>query len=280
MTRKTLPAAVLAASALFACDGGEQVPTAPPPPPPPPPPAFAASFAETELEVREGETLEVKVRYEIRSLAAPVQVRLTASHDSASEADYELTGDSVEIPAGDDLAGEASFELTALADLHFTEGTETLPLAFVPSGVQATLGDPVAISIVDNGTSPCPGVRVMGLPWTDEESPNEDVENMLATTLSFEVGPDGTGTRLEILGPYLDLGTYGRIEQSVSVFGINRWNVRVEPGAVVHELDVNWSGEAWFEEEAEASLDFAIRGGACAGTPVASCTSAGCEILP
>lgn len=279
MTRKLLLAALLAAPALFACGGGESAPVAPPPPPPPPP-AFAISFAETALEVREGETLAVGVRYEVRDLPGPVQVRLSATHDGASEADYELGVDSVEIPAGHDLAGEANFELSAVADLFFTEGAEVLPLAFVYSGGPADLGDPVEISILEAGASPCPGISIIGLPWREEESPDEDLANMLATTLNLEIGAGGAGVRLEILGPYFDLGTNGRIAESVSAFGINRWSVRTGSGAIVHELDVNWSGEEWFEEEAEESLDLAFLGGACSGDPVASCTSAGCEIVP
>lgn len=279
MTRKLLLVALLAAPAFFACGGGDSAPVAPPPPPPPPP-AFGISFAETALEVREGETLTVSVRYEVRDLPGPVQVGLSASPDGASEADYELVVDSVEIPAGQDLAGEASFEIAAVADLFFTEGAEVLPLAFAYSGGQADLGDPVEVSILEAGASPCPGITVIGLPWREEESPDEDLANMLATTLNLEIGAGGAGARLEILGPYFDLGTYGRIAESVSAFGINRWSVRSGSGAVVHELDLNWSGEAWFEEEAEESLDLAFRGGGCAGDPVASCTSAGCEIIP
>ena len=279
MTRRILLVALLAAPALFACGGGEGAPVAPPPPPPPPP-AFGISFAETALEVREGETLTVSVRYEVRDLPGPVQVRLSASHDSASEADYELGVDSVEIPAGQDLAGEARFEVSVLADLFFTEGAEVLQLAFAHSGAQADLGDPIEISIIEAGASPCPGITVIGLPWREEESLDEDMANMLATTLNLEIGAGGAGARLEILGPYFDLGTYGRIAESVSAFGINRWSVRTGPAAIVHELDVNWSGEEWFEEEAEESLDLAFLGGACSGDPVASCTSAGCEIIP
>ena len=279
MTRNLLFVAVAAAPALFACDGGESAPVAPPPPPPPPPPAFGISFAETALEVREGETLAVSVRYEVRELPGPVLVRLSASHEIASEADYELGVDSLEIPAGQDLAGEASVEVTALADLLFAEDTEVLPLAFAYSGGPADLGDPVEISILEAGTSPCPGITVIGLPWREEESPDEEVMSMLATTLNFAVAAGGAGVRLEILGPYFDLGTYGRIAESVSAFGINRWSVRAESGAIVHELDVNWSGEEWFEDEAEESLDLAFRGGACSGDPVASCTSASCEII-
>lgn len=278
MTRKLLLAALVAAPAFPACDGGDSAPVAPPPPPPPPP-AFGISFAETALQVREGDTLAVSVRYEVRELPGPVQVRLDASHDSASEADYELVVDSVEIPAGQDLAGEASFEVSALADLFFTEGTEVLPLAFAYSGGQADLGDPVEIAILEAGASPCPGITVIGLPWREEESPDEDLANMLATTLNLEIGTGGAGARLEILGPYFDLGTSGRIAESVSAFGINRWSVRAGPAAIVHELDVNWSGEEWFEEEAEESLDLAFLGGACSGDPIASCTSAGCEII-
>ena len=274
---------VVATAALPACNSGDSAPppTAPLPPAPPPPPAFALSFADGELEVAEGETLMFTVRYEVRELATPLEVRLADSPDSASEEDYDLSAETISVPAEEDASGEAVLNLTALGDLFFTEGSEELFLEFVPpAGVEAILGEPLRITLVDAGASPCPGVTVIGLPWHEEESLDEDVSNMLATTLSFELGSGSAGTRLEFLGPYLDLGTWGRIEESVAVFGINRWEVRTGSGAVVHELDVNWSGESWFEEEAEESLRFAFLGGACSGDPVASCTSGGCEIIP
>ena len=282
MTRRVLLAtAAAAAPGLFACGGEDSAgPTAPPAPAPPPPPAFAVSFAENDLEIHEGETLAVKVLFEVRELTTPVQVRLSAAHDSASEADYELSADSISIPAGQDFAGDAVVELAALADLLFTEGAETLPLTFVPPAGQAVLGNPVEITIIDAGASPCPGVTLVGLPWSEEESPDEDASNMLATTLSIEIGPGAAGTRVDLLGPYFDLGTYGRIAESVSAFGINRWGLRARRGFLVHELDVNWSGEGWFEEEADERLELGFAGGACSGQPVASCTSDGCEIIP
>ena len=277
-----LAIAAMAAPGIFACDGGDgAAPTAPPPPPAPPRPAFAVSFAESEIEVREGETLEVTVHYEVRELTAPLELRFAGSPESASEEDYELSAETVSIPAGEEVSGDTVVNLTALSDLFFTEGSEELSLEFVPpAGVEATLGDPLEITVVDSGASPCPGVTVLGPPWREEESPDEDLSNMLATTLSLELGAGSAGTRLELLGPYLDLGIYGRIQESVAVFGINRWGIRTRPGAIVHELDINWSGESWFEEEAEESLEIAFLGGACSGDPVASCTSEGCEIIP
>ena len=282
MTRRVLLAAATAAAlGLFACGGDDSAgPTAPPAPAPPPPPAFAVSFAAEELQVREGETLAVSVHFEVRELTAPVQVRLSAAHDSASEADYELSADSVSVPAGQDRAGDTVIEFAALADLLFTEGAENLLLSFAPPAGPAILGDPVEIAIIETGASPCPGVTLSGLPWSEQESSDEDVPNMLATTLSIELGPGAAGTRVDLLGPYLDLGTYGRIAESVSAFGINRWSLRTRPGFLVHELDVNWSGEGWFEEEADERLELGFAGGACSGQPVASCTSNGCEIIP
>ena len=284
MTPKIALAALGATGLLFACDGDNRAPTAPPapsqPPAPPPPPAFTVSFAETGLEVREGETLAVRVLYQVHELAGPAQVRLTASPGAASEADYELSTDTVEIPTGEDLAGEAIVELKAVPDLLFTEDTETLALAFASDGEAAAVGDPVQISIIEAGASPCPGVRVIGLPWREEEFPDEGGPNMLATTLSFEIPAGGAGTRLELRGPYLDLQTRGRVAESVAAFGINRWRIRSAAGSLVHELDMNWSGENWFEEGAEASLDLALVGGGCSGEPVASCTSEGCQIIP
>ena len=279
MTRKILLVVMMVAPTFFACDGGDSAPTAPPSPPPPPAPNLGVSFAEAEFEIREGKTLGVRVLYEAQELAAPVQIGLTASNDNTSTADYELSPGSVEIPAGKNLAGEVAFELSALSDLFFNEGTETLSLALVVSNASAILGGPVEVSILEAGARPCSGITVIGLPWREEKSQNEDFPSMLATTLSLEIGV-GSGTRLEILGPYLDLGSNGRIAESISVFGINRWSVRSNSESIIHELDVNWSGEDWFEEESPKSFDLAFLDGGCSGRPIASCTSDGCEIIP
>ena len=282
-------AAILAAG-LAACDGADSAPptappAAPPPapvPPPAPSPAFSVSFGEKALDVREGESLNVSVRYEVRELATPVELGVTVSGEGAGETDYELSPTAITIPAGEDLAGEAALVVTALEDLLFTEGGETLSLEFTPpsGGMEATLGDPLEITLLDAAVSPCPGVRVAGLPWREQGSLFQGIPNMLATTLTLDLDGAASGTRLELLSPYLDVGAFGSIQQSVSAFGINRWGVRRDAGSIVHEMEVNWSGEGWFKEDEEASLDLAFLGGGCAGEPVASCTSEGCEIIP
>ena len=272
-----------AAGGLGGCGGGAgSPPTAPPPPPvpaPPPPPAASVSFVESGLEAREGESVVIEIRYEVRDLPAPWMLRLEAAPDSASETDYELPADTVEIPAGQGISGTASLALAVVEDAFFNEGREALTLRFVPDAApNAEFGEPLPVGITDSGVSPCAGVRVRGLPWREEEGSSFSSLPMLATTLELELREEGRGTGFELLRPYVNLYADGRVPRSQSTFGIRRWDVRSDGRSVFHELDINWPGEDWFEEE--TGLDFRFVGGACSGEPVASCSSEGCELIP
>ena len=278
----TAAGCAVAAFLVLGCDGGpSQAPSAPAPPPaPPPPPPFSASFAEGSPEVREGETIAVGIDYSVRDLASPAMLRITPGVESASAEDFELAVETVEIPAGQDVSGMVSLEITALTDSLFGEGDETLSLSLEPTSAaaNATLGEPVAVTILEAGASPCPGVMIRAEPWREEEWRESRDTTMLATTLEIDLIGGALDTRFELIGPYYDLYEGGNTPRSIPTFGINSWRVLPGPDGVGHELAVNWPGESWFEEETQ--LQFRFLGPTCSGGPIASCSSEACEILP
>ncbi len=277
--RRTLGAAALAII-LAGCDEGPtRTPTAPPPAPPPPPP-FSASFTAGALEVREGETLTVAIEYRVRELTSSTALGISTRPDSASPEDFAFDAATVVIPAGEDISGVASVEIRALTDSLFAEGEEVLALAFAPTGAasSATLGDPVAVTIVEAGASPCPGVTIRAEPWRQEEWRESRDSTMLASTLGIDLAAGALDTRFELIGPYHDLYEGGSTPRSIPTFGIGAWQVHAMTAGIRHELQINWPGESWFEEE--TSLQFRFLGPACSGEPIASCSSESCEVLP
>ena len=263
--------------------GGGSAPAAPAPPPPAPPPPFGAAFAETELEVLEGDTLEIGIRYEVRELPSEAVLRIRAASGEASEDEYRLSSASVSIPAGQGLSGTASLAFEALPDLLFAEGRETVSLEFDAAGAaaSATLGDPLRVAILEAGVSPCTGVRLRALPW-EEEKPRaaEFPPPMLATTLELDLAGGALDTWLELVGPYYNLFDSGNQPRSITTLGITGWRVGPAGTGLRHELAVNWPGESWFEDEEEARLAFRLLGPTCPEEPVASCSSESCEIVP
>ena len=147
---------------LIGCGGGAGSPGTPQAPPPP---AVTVSFAATSLEVREGDSVEIGVRYQVRSLSSPWQLGISPLPESASVDDFELSMPSIEIPAGQGVSGEAVLELTASSDTVFDEGDETVAIRFVPGGgVDASLGTNLRVSIRDAAVSPCTGVSILATP--------------------------------------------------------------------------------------------------------------------
>lgn len=150
-----LAAGLLAAGLLAGCGGGAGGSTpAPPAPttPAPAPPFVEASFGPESVEVFEGDTVEIPIRYESRNLAAPWRLRVSPSPGTAAAADFDLPDPVVEIPAGASASGEVPLALTGLFDADFEEGPETLTLQFVPDpAVDARLGGDLPVSIREGG---------------------------------------------------------------------------------------------------------------------------------
>ena len=134
-----------------ACDGGVGT-TAPQTPAGPPPIAVEVSFGTASVEVFEGDTVEIPVRYALRSLGSPWRLLIAAVPDTAEASDFSVPEDFVEIPAGRGTTGEVVFRLTGLPDANFNEGSETLTLQFVPDpAVNAQIGDKIPVVIREGG---------------------------------------------------------------------------------------------------------------------------------
>ena len=136
---------------LAACGGGPGT-TAPQTPAGPPPIAVVVSFGAASVEVFEGDTVEIPVRYESRSLRSPWRLLIAAVPDTAEAADFSIPENFVNIPAGSGTTGEVMFRLIGLPDANFDEGAETLTLRFVPDpAVNAQIGDEIPVVIQEGG---------------------------------------------------------------------------------------------------------------------------------
>ena len=215
----------------------------------------------------------------MRDLSSPWNLRIGAAPDGASEDDYELSPETVEIPAGEEISGDLALEVTLVSDALFAEGPELLSLRFLDDpGVNATLGPPVEIAIHDSAASPCPGIAVSAPPWREDAWSTNDPTPMLATTLTVEQSEEAAGASFDLIGPYVAWDPTTRDRRPYAAFGINAWRITSRGEDVIHELDINWPGESWFQEETR--LEFGFAGGRCSGEPVASCSSEGCELIP
>lgn len=136
---------------LAACGGGAGT-TAPQTPAGPPPIAVVVSFGTASVEVFEGDTVEIPIRYESRSLRSPWRLLIAAVPDTAEAADFSIPENFVDIPAGSGTTGEVVFRLIGLPDANFEEGSETLTLRFVPDpAVNAQIGDELPVVIQEGG---------------------------------------------------------------------------------------------------------------------------------
>lgn len=145
--------ATLGGGLLLAGCGDSASPAPPAPTTPTPLPASVeVSFGAEAVEVYEGDTVEIPVRYESRNLTAAWRLRVSPFPGTAEAADFEIPDAVVEIPPGASASGEIPLSLTGLFDADFGEGTETLTLRFVPDpGVNARLGGDLAVTIREGG---------------------------------------------------------------------------------------------------------------------------------
>ena len=274
--------AFAAALAFAACggDGGSiapaPTPVAPPQPVPPTQPTpdlpVTVSFSPEAVALFEGESAEVAVRYQVRELSAPWKLGLSVLGDTAGEDDFELSADTVEIPAGQDLSGEVPIVLTARTDSTFSEESERAAIRFVPDPAQrATLGGELQVSIRESGAVPCPGVRILA------ERPRE-VRNrfpVLESRVTIERSAAAAGTEISLVEPYDNWG-FG---QPVPAVVFLNWRTETAGDALRHDFDFLWPSEKPVIPN-QPSLVFAFSGGPCTGEPLAGCSSDGCELIP
>ena len=262
--------AVLAAVCLGLASCGGDSSTAPQAPPPP---DVTVSFESTLLEVPEGDTAEIRIRYQIRNLAAPWQLTVSPLAVTASADDFDLPGSGIEIPAGQGVSGEASLELAAVPDGLFDEGDETVAIRFVPGGgVNARLGANLQVVIQDAGVSPCPGTTVVAT----RPAPGGPADVFVERSFTFRVGGAGESVALEFLGPYAPL-TGASVDDLPALnanflANIAAWEVNVVDETIEHTVDIQIRHEAFGDPD----LQLAFRGEGCDPQGVA-CSAERCE---
>lgn len=280
--------AVLAAALAAAACGSEtsSTPAAPPAQPPPSPP-LTISFAEEAIRAREGDTIEIGLRWEIRELANPLQLEVSPLGMTAEADDYVFPANTVTIPAGSATTGAATLSLTAVSDRQIGEGDETLALRLAPpAGVAAELGRNLEITISEAGGSPCPGVRISAIPIARlPAGSNRDDSERLGTTLDMHLGESARSVRLDWTGPYLDPAAPCESQDDDYPCSLLFWpSLRVSPTAwrvesaadgVRHSLGLEWP------ETEHTGLRFRSGpDGGCVGAPEIRCDAGGCDLLP
>ena len=227
---------------------------------------LTVSFVENPLLVAEGETVEIALRYDVRQLAAPLQLAVSPVELTATAADYELSARTFEIPAGQDVMGTVTLAFSALRDRWISEGEEVMSLSLVsPAGIRATLDRDIEITIADGAVSPCDGLELRGAPIV----PDHRLRHPLETTTLY------VSHRMGRSPVWLDWeGPYRHRNRGASVLNINiaGWRVTTGQGTVTHALDVEW-----FEGEL-THLVVRSPGGDCRPETSLACSGAGCEL--
>ena len=276
----------------LSCEGdgnvGGNVPSVPvgpaPEPPAPEPPALSVSFAEDSWEVREGETAEIPIRYEIRELSAPWTLRLEAVPGTASESEFRLVSNAVDIPPGSGISGEVVVQIDAYADLSFAEGRETFSVRFVPdSAMNVAQGSDLEVHIWEGGAAPCPGVLVQAEPPSESDT----APWHLTSRLRIELSAAPTEMVMDLVGPYLPSPWTG-YWWGPSVVGpfpgifIRDWRIEAEGDTLRYSIEIVWGDLNWDRNRDVESLElgFAFYGGHCVGETVAACNVDECELRP
>ena len=247
-------------------------------PPAPAPPPITVSFASEALEVQEGETVDILVRYQVPTLAAPLRLAISPLPDSASTDDFELSGASIQIPAGEGLSGEASLQLVAALDTKFDEGDETVSVRFVPSeGVNVRLGADLRIVIQDGGVSPCTGVNLIATRPVSETRPArlERVAPYSFTQRFFTIrlSDASESVAMEFVEPYLRYEWSSREARFFQVH-VASWDVETDGSVIRHVLDLQDS----LGDRNLPPLLLMFHGAEC-DVAVAQCSDRECELV-
>lgn len=281
------PLAIVASLASTGCGDGGESPTAPPTAPAPPSAPLApvtVSFVEEGLAVREGQNEEIRVRYQVSTLDAPLRLVIAPLAESASTEDFELSNTSVEIPAGEGVSGEAVLVMTAVPDQLFDEGDETVALQFAsPQGVNVQLGADLRIAIQDGGVSPCAGVHLVASRPARIELPERQggSSGFVQRFFTVRLSPAQDSLAMEFDGPYLRFpaGYYWNAALAVQIAS---WETETDSDVIQHEVDLQvWEGLASDLSEglvSDASLRLSFHGAECAA-PVATCSFSACELM-
>ena len=260
--------------AVAACGRDGSSPTAAAPQPP----AVVVTFTSDGVSLEEGETAEIVVRYRINTLSTPLSVAVSPLGLGAAPEDYELSGNTFDIPAGQGVTGTAAITLTALVDNQIAEGEEVVGLRLQPpGGVRTQLGPNLEVRIADVGASPCAGVQVVA---TRIES-LETARNYRRTRLELTQGTEAGAVWFDWGGPYLD-GEYCEDDDCRMSWEENRfpilevnlveWRMESSPSGTSDVLDIEW------HDSNTLRFGFRSADGACEGEPTVACAAAGCEL--
>ncbi|MYE13940.1 MAG: hypothetical protein F4X99_20250 [Gammaproteobacteria bacterium] len=266
--------AALGMLAVAACGRDASAPTAAPPQPP----AVVVTFASDSVRIEEGETAEIAVRYRINTLSTPLSLTVSPLGLGAAPEDYELSGNTFDIPAGQGVTGTAAITLTALVDNQIAEGEEAVGLRLQPpGGVRAQLGPNLEVTIADRGASPCAGVQVVA---TRIES-LETARHYRRTTLELTQGTEAEAVWFDWGGPFLfdqycdddDCRTAWE-ENRFPILEVNlvEWRMESSPSGTSDVLDIEW------HDSNTLRFGFRSADGACEGEPTVACAAAGCEL--
>lgn len=256
--------------------------TVTPPAVTPTPPAATASFDTAYLEVREGDTVPVRIRYRVSSLDSPLQLAISALPVTASPADFELLNTSVELPAGQELSGEVTAELRVLRDAFFDEGDESVEIRFVPDpGVRADLGADLRVVLREAGVSPCPGLDIIATRPTSGEG-----DGLVNRRFTVRVNPALDSVAMEFSGPYDEpppcnyervTGNCRELPPTLALaVAVDGWTAEADGNVLRHEMDVRWGPELLTESD----LRLVFLGGQCAGRKGVTCSRESCELDP
>ena len=284
--------AVLLVAAGCGAGGDGATPATPPgpapTPTPTPQPSATISFREVTTPVPEGAAAEVGIRYRTANLSVPITLQVEASGGTASEDDYVLSAESLEVPAGSGTTGELTLGLNAVEDASFAEGDETLILSVQPpAGSNVRVDGSLEVVIAEAGVTPCPGVRVSGEPpvLADDWDSVPTVETESATIrLTLETEAAAAGVVFDWVGPYRDYHHAAAWNPSFRTRNVDpvtpldqnlvHWSFEATAAGVRHTFEFEWLAHL------EAGFRFRSEGGDCVGEPEAVCTGAGCELRP
>lgn len=260
------------------CGGGGESPAAPPasasaptPAPAPAPAQITVSFVQVSLAVREGESVEIGVKYQVPNLAAPWQLAVSSLPESASPDDFVFPNTTIEIPAGEAVSGEAFLELTATPDGVFDEGDETLAVRFVPSpGVNAQLGADLRMVIKDGGVSPCRGVNLVA-------SRPARVEGFVQRFVTVRLSEASESLAMEFVAPYRETPDIP-FWNGIFSLHVAAWGVEADSGTIRHQLDLRLPEGEVNGFVVDQHLRLSFHGAEC-DAAVATCSFAECDLM-
>ncbi len=271
--------ALLAAS----CQGDRNPTTptpAPAPAPVPLPDPAVVEFLGDPQRVREGGAVQFRIAWERGGQEGAIPLAVTAlAGGDASAADYTLSPERLEIPAGAEPTGELTLEVATLED-GLIEANETLRLSVeAPPGFRVWARNAAELVIVDVGEGLCAGVRLsVGQPVRNDLAEGRlPVRTETATVrLALDiVDPIAADLALDWTGPYRYVQRFEEEDENpVDDFDVNvvDWSFETTATGVRHHLEFEWMSHlfAGFRLRSEA---------ACKGAPQLICTGLGCSLF-